>query len=133
MPTLQQILRWSAHETEGSFSITFPELPPKLIRQTLASTYSFRVESLHTLFEITVAYCNLLQSATTNNHVSTMDVGRGGRAPLDFEIIRKKRLFFQFRGVKTKFHHFWAPPGKVFGKIPHWPWKNSFRRPWFKP
>jgi len=42
-------------------------------------------------------------------------------APLDFEIISKKGLFFQVRGVKNKFHHFWAPPGKNFGKIPYWP------------
>jgi len=59
------------------------------------------------------------------------DGGTGGAlAPLDFEIISKNKLFFQFRGVKTKFHHFW-PPGKIFGKIPYWhpPWKKSFRRP----
>jgi len=42
-------------------------------------------------------------------------------APLYFEIISKKRLFFQFQGVRTKFHHFWPPPGKNFGKIPYWP------------
>jgi len=48
--------------------------------------------------------------------------GRGGLGLLlDFEIIGKKRLFFQFRGVKTKFNHFWPPPGKNFGKIPYLP------------
>jgi len=43
----------------------------------------------------------------------------------NFEIISKKRLFFQFRGIKNKFHHIWppwnkfweylllAPPGKI--------------------
>jgi len=41
--------------------------------------------------------------------------GQGGLAPLNFEIISKKRLFFQFRGVKNKFHHFW-PPWKKFGE-----------------
>jgi len=41
---------------------------------------------------------------------------KGGQDPQDFEIIGKKRLFFQFRGVKNKFHHLWPPPGKIFGK-----------------
>ena len=53
-----------------------------------------------------------------------MGVGRGGRgglAPLDFEIISKKRLFFQFRGVKNKFHHFWPLWKKV--------WENSLLLP----
>jgi len=53
-----------------------------------------------------------------------MGVGREGRGelcPLDFEIIGKKRLFFQFRGIKNKFHHFWPSPGKIFGKIPYCP------------
>jgi len=58
--------------------------------------------------------------------------GQGGKAPVDVEIIGKKRLFFQFQEVKTKFHHFRPPPGKNFGKnprlAPHW--KKSFRRPW---
>jgi len=63
-----------------------------------------------------------------------MGVGREGQgwalASLDFETISKKRLFFQFRGVKNKFYRFWLPPGKNFGKIPYWPpWKKSFRRP----
>ena len=46
-----------------------------------------------------------------------MGVGRGTGGPwplLDFEIISKKRLFFQFRGVKIKFHHFWPPLEKVW-------------------
>ena len=48
-----------------------------------------------------------------------MSVGRGDFcAPLDFEIISKKRLFFQFRGVKNKFHRFWPPPGKTFWENP---------------
>jgi len=47
--------------------------------------------------------------------------GSGGDLPpLDFETISKKRLIFQFRGVKNKFHHFWPLPGKNFGKIPYW-------------
>ena len=46
---------------------------------------------------------------------------KGEHAPLGFENISKKRLFFQFRGVKVKFHHFWPPPGKKFGKILHLP------------
>jgi len=41
-------------------------------------------------------------------------------APPDFEKISKKCLFFQFRRVKTKFHHFGPPPGKNFGKMPYW-------------
>ena len=36
-------------------------------------------------------------------------------------IISKKRLFFQFRGVKNKFHHFYPLSGKNFGKISYWP------------
>jgi len=57
--------------------------------------------------------------------------GEGGPSPLNFEIISKKKLVFQFRGVKTKFHHFRPPHGKDFGKIPYCPppWKKSFRRP----
>jgi len=43
-------------------------------------------------------------------------------APLDFEIISKKRLFFQFRGVKTTFHRFCPPPGKKF-------WENTLLAP----
>jgi len=35
----------------------------------------------------------------------------GQGLPLDFEMFSKKS-FFQFRGVKTKFHHFCPPPGK---------------------
>jgi len=47
-----------------------------------------------------------------------MGVGRGGPSlPPDFEIISKKKLFFQFRGVKTKFHHF-LPPWKKFWENP---------------
>jgi len=54
----------------------------------------------------------------------------GALASLDFEIISKKRLFFQFRGVKNKFHHIWPPLEKNLGKIPYCPpWKKSFRRP----
>jgi len=37
----------------------------------------------------------------------------GGGPPVDFEITRKKRLFFQFRGVKTKFNHFWSALEKI--------------------
>ena len=47
--------------------------------------------------------------------------GMRGPCPPDFEIIGNKRLFLQLRGVKTKFHHFWPPPGKKFGKIPYCP------------
>jgi len=36
---------------------------------------------------------------------------------LDFEIIGKKRLFFQFRGVKNKFQHF-GTPWKKFWENP---------------
>ena len=32
---------------------------------------------------------------------------REGLCPLGFEIISKQKIFFQFRGVKNKFHHFW--------------------------
>ena len=50
---------------------------------------------------------------------------RGSSHPLHFEIISKKRLFFQFRGVKTKFHHFWPPLENILGKSPTGPpWKN---------
>ena len=43
--------------------------------------------------------------------------GRGSLDPLDFVIISKKWLFFQFRGVKSKFHHF-LPPGKKYYENP---------------
>ena len=57
--------------------------------------------------------------------------GTGGAlVPLDFEIISKERLFFLFRRVKNKFHHFW-PPWKKFWENPLLsPRKKSFRRPW---
>jgi len=44
--------------------------------------------------------------------------------PLDFEIISKKRLFFQFRGIKTNFTAF-GPPRKKFRENPLLapPWK----------
>jgi len=63
-----------------------------------------------------------------------MGIGRGDRrglgVPLEFEIISKKRLFFQFRGVETKFHHF-CPPRKKFWENPllATPWKKSLQRP----
>jgi len=63
--------------------------------------------------------------------MGTMGVGRGGRGglgPLDFEIISKKRLFFQFREVKNKFHRFWSPLGKNYPLLAP-PRKKSFRRP----
>ena len=47
----------------------------------------------------------------------TWERGAGRALPsLDFEIISKTRLFFQFRGVKTKFHHFCLE--KMLGKSP---------------
>jgi len=46
---------------------------------------------------------------------------RGAKAPLDFEIFSKKRLFFQFRGVKKQISPLLAPLEKNFGKIPYWP------------
>jgi len=50
----------------------------------------------------------------------------GAWSPLDFEIFSKKKLFFQFRGVKSKFHHFWSPLEKF--------WKNPrVATPWKKP
>jgi len=67
----------------------------------------------------------------------TMGIGRGGQRgafpPLNFEIISKKRLFFQFQGVKNKFHQFW-PPWKKFWENPLLPppSKKSFRRPWMR-
>jgi len=66
--------------------------------------------------------------------VVTMGVG-GGRGPLDppdFEIISKKRLFFEFRGVKkTNFTTFGSPLEKILKKSPTAPpWKKSYRRPW---
>ena len=49
--------------------------------------------------------------------------GTGGALDptLDFEIISKKRLFFQFRGVKNKFHHFWPSPVNKNWENPYWP------------
>jgi len=59
-----------------------------------------------------------------NNKSLFSFMGVGG-PNYNFEIISKKRLFFQFRGIKNKFHHIWppwnkfweylllAPPGKI--------------------
>jgi len=51
-----------------------------------------------------------------------MGIGRGvggrPRPPLDFKIIGKKRLSFNFEGVKTKFHHVCPPLEKFLGKSP---------------
>ena len=48
---------------------------------------------------------------------------RGGPTPpLDFETIGKKTFFCQFRGLKTKFHHFCPPPWKKF-------WENPLLHP----
>jgi len=41
--------------------------------------------------------------------------------PLDFESISKKGLFYQFRGAKNKFHHFWPPWNKF--------WENPLLAP----
>ena len=48
---------------------------------------------------------------------------QGGLVPPGFWNYWQKKVIFQFRGVKskTKFHHFWPPPGKSFGKISYWP------------
>jgi len=68
----------------------------------------------------------LIHNCITQSKASR-SMGVGGRGSggawtsLDFEIISNKRLFLQFRGVKTKFHQFWLPPGKNFGKIPYCP------------
>ena len=53
--------------------------------------------------------------------VVSMGVGWGGRGALDFEIISKNVCFFQFRGVKTKFHHFYPHLEKNLGKSPTGP------------
>jgi len=45
----------------------------------------------------------------------------GPRPPLDFEIISKKWLFFQFSRDKNQISPLLAPPGKKFGKIPYCP------------
>jgi len=92
-------------------------------------------------------FCLLAESYETINHyhcetkyavqhkrqieqVHSWASGQGALVPLDFEIISKKRLFFQFRGAKTEFHHFWTPPGKNFGKIPYCPpWKKILPTP----
>jgi len=53
-----------------------------------------------------------------------MGVGRGSRgdqAPLGFEVISKKRLFFQFRGVKTNFTTFGSLLENNLGKSPTTP------------
>ena len=56
--------------------------------------------------------------------------GQGASPPWILKLLQKK-LFFQFRWVKNKFHHFWPRPEKRFGKIPTAPpWKKTFRRPW---
>jgi len=56
--------------------------------------------------------------------------GQEGLGPLDFEIISKKRLFFQFRGVKAIFTTFDPPVEKILGKSPTGPpLGKSIRRP----
>jgi len=52
-----------------------------------------------------------------------MGVGRGeqgGKLPWISKLLAKI-LFFQFRGVKTKFHHFWSP------------WKKFWENPLLAP
>ena len=62
---------------------------------------------------------------TLSRQVTWASEGGGAgeaQAPLlDFEIISKKRLFFQFLGVKNKFHRFWPPLEKILGKSPTGP------------
>ena len=59
------------------------------------------------------------------------EVGAGGKGSPGFWKFQQKRLFFQFRGVKIKFHHFWPSPGKILEKSPSaLPLEKSFRRPW---
>jgi len=56
--------------------------------------------------------------------------GRGGLdPPLEFENISKKRLFFQFQGVKNKFHRFWPPLEKILGKSPTAPLEKILPTP----
>ena len=43
---------------------------------------------------------------------------KGGQDPQEFGIIGKKRCFFQLRGMKTKFQHFWPQPWKNFWEKP---------------
>ena len=67
--------------------------------------------------------------------VVSVGVGRGGGATgpsstPGFWKVRQQRLFFEFRGVKNKFHHFWPLPGNVLEKSPSGPpWKKSVRHP----
>jgi len=65
------------------------------------------------------------------HHGRRKEGAEGGQgSPLEFEIISKKRLFFQFRGVKPNFTTFGTPPEKLFGKKPTGPrWKKFFQRP----
>jgi len=37
------------------------------------------------------------------------------------KLLAKKRLFLQFRGVKTNFHHFWPPLENILGISPSAP------------
>jgi len=51
-----------------------------------------------------------------------------------YDIFTKKRLFYQFQGGKTKFHHFWPPwtnPYACIWKNPllPLPWKKFAQRP----
>jgi len=66
--------------------------------------------------------------------VTIMGVGRGVRGALttlDFEIISKKKLFFDFEGQKPKFTNFGPPLEKNWeNPLLAPPWKKSFRRPW---
>ena len=65
------------------------------------------------LFSIPLHFCFCRQM----NSWASEGEGRRCLAPLDFEIISKKILFFQFRGIKNKFHHhFWPPLEKSLGK-----------------
>jgi len=48
----------------------------------------------------------------------------GGKPTPGFWNYWQKRLFFQFRGIKIKFHHFWSPWKKLGKSPPGTPGKN---------
>ena len=117
-------LQWSLQTNHLNYHNHHGDLPVNAGVQYSDVTNSSRQMSQRTVYRYKT------NTTVINTLPVCMGVGKGGQGgPLDFEIISKERLFFQFRGVKTKFHHFW-PPWKNFGKIPYYyPWKKSFRHP----
>ena len=62
-----------------------------------------------------------LRSCRTNHGRRKGGQGCGQEPPWILKLLAKKGCFFQFRAVKTKFHHFWTPLEKILAKSPTGP------------